>query len=288
MKHILNSKRSKKILAAALCTCTMVMLLPIHAAALAEGCDAEGCLAQACETEGCLCICHQDGESIVCSEPVTVQTPDLPVIVEEPQPETTAETEPVIVPETVADPTEETIEETAAEPTEETVAETTEVIEEPVEPTEELADPAAFVTVTWLDQQGEVLATTELTAGSPLTEDAFPQLERVGWYLVDAETPTPVRADTLVTESISVQAVDRSVSLSLSGECVVGSEVTLTVNLTGFEGEAYTIQWQNCPIDAKGKPIGEWTAVDANGHGYIFTLTEENMYLAWRAVINVD
>lgn len=293
MKNSRNrNKKLQRILAAALCACLTVMLLPFSAAAL-EGetqCDLETCLGEQCEQQDCLCLCHQTGETTVCSEPVTVLTEAA---------ETTAateESEAAAAAETVAETAEETIaettEETVAETTEETVAETIEeTVPETTEETVPETEEEAALTLTWLDQNGEFLAEAVKESGAVLTAEDFPELENVGWYVCDEEnnvTDVPAKTGDGVDQSLTLRAVDRSVSLYVSGECAVGSEVTLWAELTGFAGETYEIRWQNCPIDEEGVPQGEWTDVeDADQTEYTYTITEDAQNLSWRVVLTV-
>lgn len=282
MKKLLSrNKKMKQIMAITLCICLAGSLFPITAAALEGECDLEECLGRECTVEDCLCICHKEtepaGETV--SESVTVQTEALT----EPT-ETTCETEaseePSSVAETMMETTMETTEETVVETTEETVAETT-------------GENLELLTVTWLDQKGEVIAAAEKEFGSILTEEDFPALEQVGWYICGEDgltvTETPARAEDVVEASLVIRAVDRSVALTVAGEFTVGSDVTLNVIMTGFAGTEYAIQWQNCPIDEAGTPVGEWASVEgATGEEYTYTISEDAQNLSWRVVVTLQ
>lgn len=202
--------------------------------------------------------------------------------------ETTEPTEPTETGET-ADATDAT-EETTLETTEETTAETA---EEATETTADTQPTEGAVMLTWLDQNGEILDEVHMEAGACLAEENFPVLEQVGWYLCGEDnvtaTETPVKAGDEVQQSMVIRAVNRAVMLTLTGECAVGSDVTLTVTLEGFAGEEVNILWQCCPIDEEGEAMGEWTdAEGASGMEYTYTITEDAQNLSWRVIVSVQ
>lgn len=60
----------------------------------------------------------------------------------------------------------------------------------------------------------------------------------------------------------------------------VGARITLTAELTGFEGREYTLQWQYAVGDSDN-----WIDIaGANNDTYIFTLDEINTHYNWRCV----
>ncbi|MDO5400378.1 MAG: hypothetical protein Q4F17_05265 [Eubacteriales bacterium] len=310
MKQMKN-RRFRVLAVGVVCACLIGSLLPMTARAEeVPACSLDTCPGAQCTVEGCLCTCH--GE--VKSEPVVVESttettapapaqsagptnpttaPDgtVPAKTEGDEQPTQAPTEPV----KTEGPTEPTTEvpavPTTEAPTDPTKPEDTTPVTEATDPTQ-ATDPKTGITVTWQNQAGEVIATVEKEAGYVLTQEDFPELSQVGWYAVNEEgqlTETPVKADTALTQSVTLRAVERSVSLSLSGECVVGSQVTLTATLTGFAGEQLSIQWQNCPIDAEGNPTGEWTTVEgATDTSYVYTIPENAQSLSWQVVVTVQ
>lgn len=303
MRKIWNKKKNaKRLMAISLCVGLVGSLIPVTVLALEDetACDVSECLGAACVQEGCLCGCHKIPETTA-SAPVTVQTEpaELPMETLVPaETQTTEETKETKTIEETQEPTETTVPMETLTPAETVPAETTEipmetlVPAETVEETTEAPEESGLLTVTWLDQNGEVLASAEVEPGALLAEEDFPALEQVGWYVCGEEnslTETPVKVGTPVEQALTVRAVDRSVALTLSGECTVGSDVTLTVTLTGFAGEEYAIQWQSCPIDETGAPLGEWANVEgASGMEYTYTIAEDAQNLSWRVVLTVQ
>lgn len=82
---------------------------------------------------------------------------------------------------------------------------------------------------------------------------------------------------------------ERSVHVSCSsGTLQIGSTVTLTAELTGFENAAYATVWQFCPVDEDGEPNGDWQDGETGTLSHTYTLTEGNMELAWRMRVTVN
>lgn len=298
----MKTRRLRAVSAGVLCACLMGSLLPVTAAAAEE--HEVVCLGATCILEGCTCPCHVAPvettavpETTSATVPVTV-IETVPATTEATVPATTEATVPATSEATVPPTTEETVPPTTVETVPPTTVETVPpATEETVPETKEETEPALVnpVAMVWLDQngnplmdaEGSLLGAPQVEAGVPLTEEHFPALSQVGWYLVDAEgtlTDTPVKVGHVVEQNMTLRAVDRSVSLSLTGECTVGSDVILTATLTGFAGEEVTIQWQNCPMEEE-----IWTDVEgATGPEYVYTIPEDAVSMYWRAVVTVS
>lgn len=288
-----RNKGLKRFAALGLCVCLLGTLVPFTAAAQeveeVAPCDVAECKGLACVTEGCFCICHKLPAELD-SNTVTVETETEPTEVamvalvpaESVQETTDAESQET----TETTQTTEATEPTETEATEETAEKTT---EETTEETQPLVNP---VTVTWLNQNGEVIAAAEKESGSVLAEEDFPAVAQVGWYLCgeeNAPTGTPVKAGREIAESVVIRAVDRAVDLTVTGEFAVGAEVKLAVSLTGFAGEECSIRWQNCALNEQGQLVGDWADVEgAEGAEYTYTITEDAQNLSWRVVVTVQ
>lgn len=65
----------------------------------------------------------------------------------------------------------------------------------------------------------------------------------------------------------------------------LGSRITLTAHLKGYDGVAYTCRWQCAPADSEGNIVGKWKDVQDGGLTLEYTLTEDNMLTAWRVCV---
>lgn len=84
--------------------------------------------------------------------------------------------------------------------------------------------------------------------------------------------------------------VERSVHVTFSKDAdvlTIGTTVTLTAELTGFENTSYTTVWQYCSVNADGEATGDWQDGEQNTLTHTYTLTESNMGLAWRMRVTI-
>lgn len=82
----------------------------------------------------------------------------------------------------------------------------------------------------------------------------------------------------------------RSVSITTSRDTAalrLGSSITLTANLVGYDGLDYTCQWQYAEADSEGNIIGTWQNAQENGLTVSYILTEQNILTAWRVRVIV-
>lgn len=83
--------------------------------------------------------------------------------------------------------------------------------------------------------------------------------------------------------------VERSVHVSYnSGMLQIGSTVTLTAELTGFEGVDYTTVWQYALVNADGELVGEWQDGESGTLTYTYILNEDNLNYAWRMRVTIN
>ena len=65
-------------------------------------------------------------------------------------------------------------------------------------------------------------------------------------------------------------------------ELQLGSQITLTAVLEGYEGVPYTCVWQYATADRDGNIVGEWQDAQTDVLSLSYTLTEDNLLTAWR------
>ena len=106
----------------------------------------------------------------------------------------------------------------------------------------------------------------------------------------EPEVPVEEQPEEEPAEELVPAPVERSVHVTFSknaDELTIGTAVTLTAELTGFENTSYTTVWQFCPVDADGEPTGDWQDGETNTLTHTYTLTESNMGLAWRMRVTI-
>lgn len=92
-----------------------------------------------------------------------------------------------------------------------------------------------------------------------------------------AEEPTPEP----VPQNITVNATCDTSTLQL------GSRITLTATLEGYDGLDYTCCWQYAAADRDGNIVGEWKDAQADTLTHSYTLTEDNLLTAWRMCVTL-
>jgi len=100
----------------------------------------------------------------------------------------------------------------------------------------------------------------------------------------------PAEAPEAPVEEPVPAPVERSVHVTFSkdaDELTIGTTVTLTAELTGFENTSYTTVWQYCSVNADGEATGDWQDGETNTLTHTYTLTESNMGLAWRMRVTI-
>ena len=136
-----------------------------------------------------------------------------------------------------------------------------------LEPDEDVQDPVDAV-------DGE----TEATPSEPSREEE----ETAG---SDTEVTDGQEGPSTPAADAKGQNADRSVSITADwgeGELHFGDAATLTAVLSGYDGAAYTLQWQT------SKDGAEWADVeDATETSYVMTVTEDNYRDFWRVIVTV-
>ena len=112
---------------------------------------------------------------------------------------------------------------------------------------------------------------------------------------VPTETPTatstPVPTESPVPTETPVPAVPRSVGISVASDTdplQIGSRITLTAELSGYDGLDYVCRWQAAAARSDGSIVGEWRKVQSGGQTFTYVLTEENLLTAWRVCVSVN
>ena len=86
-------------------------------------------------------------------------------------------------------------------------------------------------------------------------------------------------------------AVPRSVGISVASDTdplQIGSRITLTAELSGYDGLDYVCRWQAAAARSDGSIVGEWRNVQSGGQTFTYVLTEENLLTAWRVCVSVN
>ena len=84
---------------------------------------------------------------------------------------------------------------------------------------------------------------------------------------------------------------ERQIRVSASydtDELQLGSRITLTAKLKGYDGQSYTCCWQYAAADKEGNIIGEWQNAQSSALSYSYTLSEENLLTAWRMCVTIS
>ena len=94
------------------------------------------------------------------------------------------------------------------------------------------------------------------------------------------------------TEPVSeVPDTERTIQISSSCDTEtlqLGSRITLTAKLAGYEGVNYTCCWQYAAADAEGNIVSEWKDAESDSLSYTYTLNEDNLLTAWRMRVLVN
>ena len=197
-----------------------------------------------------------------------------------------------------------------AEPTDEPEVVLPEETEQPI-----AEDMPILYTVKYFDANGNLLTAYEIEGGKTFEEEVFLFEEGafLGWYPCDengtytgitpydfsqpVESPVYIRArvrenaevapDTTTAENTTPKSV--IVTTSYDTETLqLGSQITLTATLTGYEGLNYTCYWQYAAASSDGSIIGEWQNAQSGDLSFTYELNEENLLTAWRMCVKVD
>lgn len=197
-----------------------------------------------------------------------------------------------------------------AEPTDEPEVVLPEETEQPI-----AEDMPILYTVKYFDANGNLLTAYEIEGGKTFEEEVFLFEEGafLGWYPCDengtytgitpydfsqpVESPVYIRArvrenaevapDTTTAENTTPKSV--IVTTSYDTETLqLGSQITLTATLTGYEGLNYTCYWQYAAASSDGSIIGEWQNAQSGELSFTYVLTEKNLLTAWRMCVTVN
>jgi hypothetical protein len=86
---------------------------------------------------------------------------------------------------------------------------------------------------------------------------------------------------------------DSDRSIVVTAECdteelMIGSNITLSATLEGYEGLDYTCVWQYADADKEGNIIGEWQDAQRGEPTFTYVLTRQNILTAWRMCVVVS
>lgn len=87
--------------------------------------------------------------------------------------------------------------------------------------------------------------------------------------------------DVPLNRFVSVSAAYNTETLQL------GSEITLTAQLSGYENAAVACVWQYAAANSEGEIIGEWQDSENTDLSFTYELTAENLLTAWRMSVTV-
>ena len=150
---------------------------------------------------------------------------------------------------------------------------------ESAQPTEQPAEP----------QPVEGAQPTEQPAAPQPVESAQPTEQPAAPQPVESAQPTEQPAEPQPVENAqpTEQPAEpaRKVTILVSRdteELQLGSQITLTAVLEGYEGVPYTCCWQYATADRDGNIVGEWQDAQTDVLSLSYTLTEDNLLTAWR------
>ena len=175
----------------------------------------------------------------------------------------------------------------AGQPTEPQPMESAQPTEQPAEPqpvegaqpTEQPAEPQPVEGAQPTEQPAEP---QPLESAQPTEQPAAPQPVESAQPTVQPAEPQPVE-NAQPTEQPAEPA--RKVTILVSRdteELQLGSQITLTAVLEGYEGVPYTCCWQYATADRDGNIVGEWQDAQTDVLSLSYTLTEDNLLTAWR------
>lgn len=196
-----------------------------------------------------------------------------------------------------------------AEPTTEPEVVLPEETEQPI-----AEDMPILYTVKYFDANGNLLTAYEVEGGKAFEEEVFLFEEGtfLGWYPCDENgtytgiTPydfsqpvessvyirARVREDAVVAPDATAENITpKSVIVTTSYDTEtlqLGSQITLTATLTGYEGLNYTCYWQYAAASSDGSIIGEWQNAQSGDLSFTYVLTETNLLTAWRMCVTVN
>ena len=182
-------------------------------------------------------------------------------------------------PEESAQPTEQPAEPQPVEGAQPTEQPTEPQPMESAQPTEQPAAP----------QPVESAQPTEQPAAPQPVESAQPTEQPAAPQPVESAQPTEQPAEPQPVENAQPTeqpaAPARKVTILVSRdteELQLGSQITLTAVLEGYEGVPYTCCWQYATADRDGNIVGEWQDAQTDVLSLSYTLTEDNLLTAWR------
>lgn len=196
-----------------------------------------------------------------------------------------------------------------AEPTDEPEVVLPEETEQPI-----AEDMPILYTVKYFDANGNLLTAYEIEGGKTFEEEVFLFEEGtfLAWYPCDengtytgitpydfsqpVESPVYIRARVredaeVAPEATAENATPKSVIVTTSYDTEtlqLGSQITLTATLTGYEGLNYTCYWQYAAASSDGSIIGEWQNAQSGELSFTYVLTEKNLLTAWRMCVTVN
>ena len=115
---------------------------------------------------------------------------------------------------------------------------------------------------------------TEQPAAPQPMESAQPTEQPAAPQPVESAQPTEQPAEPARKVTILVSRDTEELQL--------GSQITLTAVLEGYEGVPYTCVWQYATADRDGNIVGEWQDAQTDVLSLSYTLTEDNLLTAWR------
>ena len=136
--------------------------------------------------------------------------------------------------------------------------------EESAQPTEQPAEPQPVEGAQPTEQPPEP---QPMESAQPTEQPAAPQP-------VESAQPTEQPAEPARKVTILVSRDTEELQL--------GSQITLTAVLEGYEGVPYTCCWQYATADRDGNIVGEWQDAQTDVLSLSYTLTEDNLLTAWR------
>ena len=153
---------------------------------------------------------------------------------------------------------------------------------QPVEGAQPTEQPAAPQPMESAQPTEQPAAPQPVESAQPTEQPAEPQPVESAQPTEQPAEPQPVE-NAQPTEQPAEPA--RKVTILVSRdteELQLGSQITLTAVLEGYEGVPYTCVWQYATADRDGNIVGEWQDAQTDVLSLSYTLTEDNLLTAWR------
>ena len=106
----------------------------------------------------------------------------------------------------------------------------------------------------------------------------------------EPELPDVFAEDIGVGEIVEIEMPERSIAINVAYDAErvrIGSRVTLSAVLTGYDGLDYSLVWERAKVDDNGIIISKWQETDISATEFSYIFTESNYMYAWRLRVTI-